>query len=181
VKSKKLGLSRLRPYTLCFLVTASLLLPAAGTHASSMSFGNGNWSEFGNHVAGTFYVEEGSGTISLWTFNRDGTMIGASSAQAELGFGAQQGTWKRIGPLEIAAVHLDFSHDESGSLKNVARVDYTVRFDRKFRSFEGEFVMRFFDPTTQDPLDLSTYTGEPVTDSFCGRRLMVSPYSRFIP
>lgn len=176
MKSKKSCSSRFRPYTLCLLLTASLLLPATGIHASSMKTGYGDWNEFEKHVAGTFYVREGSGTISLWTFNDDGTMTGASSAQAAFGFGAQHGTWKRIGPHEIAAVHLDFSYDETGTLKNVARVDYTVRFNPDFSWFEGRFIVRFFDPETQDPLDLSTYAGQPETDTFTGRRLTVSPY-----
>lgn len=180
MKPKTWYLNRLRPYLLCFLFVTILPIRAVTAYAVPMP-GYGNWSDFRERVVGTFYVEEGSGTISLWTFNVDGTMIGASSAQVRLGFGAQQGAWKRIGPREIAAVHLDFSYDESGSLKNVARVDYTVRFDRKFHRFEGEFIMRFFDPTTQDPLDLSTYTGKPVTDTFFGRRLTVPPHSNLFP
>lgn len=176
MKSKKSCSRRFSPYALCFLLAVSLLLPAAGTHASSAKSANGVWGEFGKYVAGTFYVKEGNGTISLWTFNRDGTMTGASSAQVELDFGTQHGTWKRIGPRDIAAVHLDFSYDETGALENVARVDYSVHFSRDFRRFEGEFTVRFFNPETQDPLDLSTYAGEIETDTFTGRRLTVSPY-----
>lgn len=176
MKSKKSRSCHIGPFTLCLLLAASLLLPATSAHTSSMKYWDWDWNDFGKHVAGTFYVQEGEGAISLWTFNSDGTMTGSSSAQAALDFGPQHGTWKRIGPREIAAVHLDFSYGESGSLKNVARVDYIVRFHRNLSRIEGELTVRFFDPETEDPLDLSTYTGEPVTDTFSGRRLTVSAY-----
>ena len=174
MKAKKSRSGHIVPFTLCLLLATSLLT-AASAHSSSMKFWNWDWNDFGKQVAGTYYIQEGNGAISLWTFSSNGTMTGASSAQAALDFGPQHGTWKRTGPRQIAVVLLDFSYGKNGSLKNVARVDSTVRFNRNFSRIEGELTVRFFDPETEDPLNLSTYTGPgPETDTLSGERLTVS-------
>ena len=122
-------------------------------------------------VVGTYLVFQGSETDSLWTFASGGNLIVTSSAQPALNFSTQQGTWEIVGPEEIRATLLDFSFDDEGDLINIARVDIVVSFtDTGCDEIEGDFLIRFFE-ADEDPLDPSTDTGEPLSDTMTGRRV----------
>lgn len=122
---------------------------------------------------GTFLIEEGNGTMSLWTFDKRGTLIINSSAQKALNFSTEQGAWKKSGTRMASAVALDFSFDENGELLNIARVDATVHYNgNQCGEIEGDFTLRFYE-SGEDPLDPDSDTGEIISDTFTGRR--VSP------
>ena len=124
-------------------------------------------------VVGTYLVFQGSGIKSLWTFTSGGNLIVTSSAQSAVNFSTQHGTWEIAGPEEIRATLLDFSFDDQGDLINIARVDIVVNFtDTGCDEIEGDFSFRFFE-ADEDPLDPSTDTGEPLSDTITGWRLTV--------
>ena len=125
-------------------------------------------------LVGTYLIEEGSGTRDIWTFNEDGTFIGTSSAQPLLNFSTLQGVWKQTDWRTVKATVLDFSFEDQGSLRNIARVDFLVRITRHAcEAIEGEFSLRFFE-SGEDPLHPETDTGEPYMDLFRGHRITVN-------
>ena len=131
----------------------------------------------GGCIPGTYLVQEASGTQSLWTFSKDGTIQSASSAQGALNFSDAQGAWKQTRSREAKATFLDFNYGgvEDGGFppSGIARVDAQLSFSKKCTRIQGSFELRFFDPETEDPLDPSTDTGTPLSDTFTGRRVIV--------
>jgi hypothetical protein len=131
----------------------------------------------GGCIPGTYLVQESSGTQSLWTFSKDGTIQSASSAQGALNFSDAQGAWKQTRSREAKATFLDFNYagaDNGGfPPSGIARVDTQLSFSKKCTQVQGSFELRFFDPQTEDPLDPSTDTGGPLSDTFTGRRVIV--------
>jgi hypothetical protein len=124
-------------------------------------------------VVGTYLVDQGSGTESIWTFFSGGNLIVTSSDQRVLNFSTQHGTWEMVGPEEIRATLVDFSFDDEGGLINIARVDIVVSLtDTGCDEIEGDFLIRFFE-ADEDPLIPSTDTGEPLSDTLVGRRVTV--------
>lgn len=130
-------------------------------------------SEFPECFTGTYLNKEGSGTDSIWTFHKGGTFSGESSTQEELNFSGQLGSWVRTGPGEARVVLLDFSFDNDGIESNIARADIDISFKGdNCMETEGSFELRFFQEG-EDPLDLPTYQGEVIEDTFTGRKLML--------
>jgi len=131
----------------------------------------------GGCIPGTYLVVEGSGTQSLWTFSSDGTLLSASSAQGALNFSDGQGAWKELRSGKAQSTFLDFNYSNSSlnggfPPSGIARVDATLTFSKKCDQVEGSFELRFFDPETEDPLDPATDTGNPLSDTFTGRRVV---------
>lgn len=128
-------------------------------------------------IPGTYLVQESSGTQSLWTFSKDGTIQSASSAQGALNFSDAQGAWKQTRSREAKATFIDFNYggSDNGGFppSGIARVDSELSFSKKCATVEGSFELRFFDPETEDPLDPSTDTGGAISDTFTGRRVTV--------
>jgi len=157
--------------------TACWLTMVLNSYAGSAADSQGNIRP--NCIAGTYLIEEGSGTQSLWSFSEDGLVFGTSSAQSLLSFTNQQGVWRSTGKRNATATILDFSFDGDGQLKNTGRVDISIDFaDRDCDRIYGEFSVRFFEPG-EDPLDPRTDTGEPLTDTFVGRRVKVNQNRMF--
>lgn len=131
----------------------------------------------GGCIPGTYLIQEASGTLSLWTFSKDGTIQSASSAQGALNFSDAQGEWKQTRSREAKATFLDFNFGgpENGGFPptGIARVDAQLSFSKKCTQVQGSFKLRFFDPETEDPLDPSTDTGGALSDTFTGRRVTV--------
>ncbi len=141
----------------------SVASSAAADHASSR--------DFPSCFVGTFLVEEGSGTQSLWTFSPGGVMFITSSAQKALDFTDEQGAWKKTGRREAVATTLDFSFNADGSLANIARVNIDVTFSgRSCADIEGGFTVSFYAPGV-DPLDPDSVPENVVSDTFTGRRV----------
>lgn len=145
------------------MVIFSVAASAAADHASSR--------DFPSCFVGTFLVEEGSGTQSLWTFSPGGVMFITSSAQKALDFTDEQGAWKKTGRREAVATTLDFSFNADGSLANIARVNIDVTFSgRGCADIEGAFTVSFYAPGV-DPLDPDSVPENVVSDTFTGRRV----------
>jgi hypothetical protein len=122
---------------------------------------------------GTYLVEEGDGTKSIWSLGSRGVILITSSAQPSLNFSDAQGAWIRTSKLEASATSLDFSFDEEGNLLNVAKVNAGIRFaDKNCREMEGEFTVLFYEPGV-DPLDPDSVPENVVSDTFTGRRVLV--------
>ena len=129
---------------------------------------------FPEQCAGTYLTQEGSGAQSIWTLGEDGSFLGTSSTQRVFNFSDQQGEWENDGSGGAKGVFLDFSFDASGALLNIGRVDvvfHAVGFG--CAKIAGSFTLRLF-PLSEDPLNLSTFTGTPIIDTFTGRRLSVA-------
>jgi len=125
--------------------------------------------------AGTYLIQEGSGTQSLWSLEKDGVMLGTSSAQASFNFTNQQGTWEKNGANGIKAVLLDFSFDANGALINTGRIDIQLHtVGDGCANVAGQFMLRFYEPG-EDPLNPGSDTGQPISDTFTGRRVTVLP------
>jgi hypothetical protein len=130
---------------------------------------------FPANCAGTYLIQEGSGSQSLWSLEKDGVMLGTSSSQAAFNFTNQQGTWEQNGAEGVKAVLLDFSFDANGALINTGRVDIQLHtIGNGCANVAGEFTLRFFEPG-EDPLDPASDTGQPISDTFTGRRVTVLP------
>jgi hypothetical protein len=122
---------------------------------------------------GTYLVEEGNGTKSIWSLGARGIIQITSSAQHSLNFSDAQGSWIRTGKLEAGATSLDFSFDEEGGLLNIAKINAVIRFtDKNCRGIEGEFTVLFYEPGV-DPLDPNSVPENVVSDIFTGQRVVV--------
>ena len=131
-------------------------------------------SGFPRSCAGTYLIQEGSGTKSLWTLGADGVFLGTSSAQPSFNFSNQQGVWDNDGDHGAKAVILDFSFDSPGTLINIGRVDIALHtVGDGCANVAGTLSLRFFE-AGEDPLHPSTDTGSAIPDTFTGRRLTLS-------
>jgi len=125
-------------------------------------------------MTGTYLVQEGSGTQSLWTFSKDGTIHIASSAQGPLNFSDLLGAWKQTGQKVAHVTVLDFNYNTTPPPATIVRVDAVATFFNKCTRMNGSFEVRFFTPGVEDPLDPSTDTGSPITDTFTGRKVLLN-------
>jgi hypothetical protein len=150
----------------CWLLAASFLCPTSPAYSATSE----------GCVPGVYLVREGSGTQSLWSFSSDGTVHSTSSAQGALGFGDGYGGWKQERGKLVKSTFLDFSYRPSAVEGGfppaaVARVDAVSSFTKHCSEIHGSFELRFFDPATEDPLERTTDTGQPITETFTGRRV----------
>jgi hypothetical protein len=130
----------------------------------------------GGCIPGVYLVQESSGTQSLWSFSGDGTIHTTSSAQGAFHFGDGYGGWKQTRHQQVGSTFLDFTYNPSPTGSGVppsavARVDALSSFSEHCAEIHGTFELRFFDPVSEDPLDRATDTGEPVVETFTGRRV----------
>jgi hypothetical protein len=133
----------------------------------------GGSDKYPNCFIGTYLVEEGNGTTSIWSLGARGLLMTTSSAQAALNFSDAQGAWIRTGKLRASATSLDFSFDGEGDLLNIAKVNADLRFtDKSCGDIEGEFTVYFYEPGV-DPLDPGSVPENVITDTFTGRRVTV--------
>ena len=148
--------------------TVLFVLLVIGSSATLLAQG------FPEACAGTYLTQEGSGAQSIWTLGKDGSFLGTSSTQQVFNFSDQQGVWEKDGSEGAKGVFLDFSFDATGALLNIGRVDVVLHaVGSGCAKIAGSFTLRFF-TSGQDPLDLGSFTGTPITDTFTGRRLTVA-------
>jgi len=122
---------------------------------------------------GTYLVEEGNGTRSIWSLGARGVIMITSSAQPALDFSDAQGAWIRTGKLRASATSLDFSFDGEGNVLNIAKVNADIRFtDKSCADIGGKFTVYFYEPEV-DPLDPDSVPQNEITDSFTGKRVTV--------
>lgn len=130
-------------------------------------------SEFPECFVGTYLNEEGSGTKSIWNLSDDGTFNGQSSTEQVFNFTGQLGTWRSTGINTAEILMIDFSFDDDGNFANTARIDIEIEFKgENCEETEGSFQLRFFEDD-EDPLDVSTDTGDAIEDSFTGRKVII--------
>ena len=125
----------------------------------------------GGCIPGTYLMQEGAGAQSVWTFSREGTVQMASSAQGPLNFSDGHGAWRPSGSRKAKVTILDFTYGQNPPPDFVVRVDAELVFSKKCSTVEGNFELRFFDPQSEDPLDPESDSGDPLSDTFTGRRV----------
>lgn len=163
--------SRIYPSNVFLLAIFLTMTLAVSLFAAEAQAGGSD--KYPKCFVGTYLVEEGNGTKSIWTLGARGVMLITSSAQPSLNFSDAQGAWVRTGKLEASATSLDFSFDGEGNLLNVAKVNADLSFtDKNCREIEGEFTVLFYEPGV-DPLDPGSVPENAVSDTFTGRRVPV--------
>lgn len=152
--------------TVLTLFAAFLLLGAPASRAAGA---------FSASCAGTYLIAEGGGATRLWTFGADGTFLATSSLQPLVNFSEQKGSWEKDGANGAKGVVLALVFDDGNALLNVSRVDVSVHtVGNGCDNIAGSLVVREF-TGSEDPLDPSTDTGEPIaSDTFTGRRVKAS-------
>lgn len=157
----------------CYCIPAflsALIISVSSTATDVHADGGGKYPKC---FVGTYLVNEGGGTKSLWSFGDRGILLITSSAQPSLNFSNGQGAWIRSGKLEASAVLIDFSFDNEGSPIYIARVNSDIRFqDKKCDAIDGEFTVSFFDIGI-DPLDPDAIPESIISDTFSGQRVRV--------
>lgn len=150
-----------------------LLILAIVTCAFTTETRAGGSDKYPKCFIGTYLIEEGSGTRSIWSLGARGVIMITSSAQPALNFSDAQGAWIRTGKLLASATFLDFSFDGEGDLLNIAKINADIRFtDKSCANIEGEFTVYFYEPGA-DPLDPDSVPENAITDSFTGKRVTV--------
>src|SRR6266404_3717015 len=100
----------------------------------------------GGCIPGTYLVQEGSSTQSLWSYSQDGTVHITSSAQSALHFGDAYGAWKHMRSKRVKATVLDFSYTQSPGSNGfppaaVARIDAVSSFSQTCKDVQGSFEL----------------------------------------
>ena len=153
-----------------FQIVLVLTLAASVFTAESQAGGSDKYPKC---FIGTYLIEEGSGTTSLWSLGARGVITITSSVQQALDFSSAQGAWIRTGKLRAATTSLDFSFDSNGDLLNIAKINADLQFrDKSCTEIEGEFTVYFYEPGV-DPLDPGSVPENVITDTFTGRRVTV--------
>ncbi len=83
------------------------------------------------------------------------------------------GAWRSTSSTSAEILMLDFSFDDEGNFANTARIDIEIEFKgENCEETVGSFELRFFEED-EDPLDVSTDTGEVIEDTFAGRKVFL--------
>jgi hypothetical protein len=131
---------------------------------------------FPQSCVGTYLItDDSSGAPSTWVLEKNGAFLSIDSAQRSFNFSDQQGAWEQDGNQGVKGVLLDFSFDASGAAINIGRNDITMHtVGRGCDNVAGTITLRFFE-AGEDPLNPASDTGQPITETFTGRRVRVSP------
>ena len=147
--------------------------------------GDGQANEgFGERVAGTYFVEESSGSsieessgsFRVITLNSDGGLSAIDSSQGrslieEAGeFTSQHGSWQQNGPHALVATVIDFGlgPDTTGG---TTVATYELSFGWNFDTFEGVITLLFFAPGVNPFTEDAEPIGEPVEVTLEGSRV----------
>lgn len=131
---------------------------------------------FPQSCVGTYLItDDGTGVPSTWVLEKSGGFLGIDSFQRGGNFSDQQGAWEQDGNQGIKGVLLDFDFDASGALISIGRNDITMHtVGSGCDNVAGTITLRFFE-AGEDPLNPASDTGQPITETFTGRRVRVSP------
>ena len=131
---------------------------------------------FPQSCAGTYLItDDGTGAPSTWVLEKSGGFLGIDSFQRGGNFSDQQGAWEKDGNQGIKGVLLDFDFDASGAPISIGRNDITMHtVGSGCDNVAGTITLRFFE-AGEDPLNPASDTGQPITETFTGRRVRVSP------
>jgi hypothetical protein len=123
---------------------------------------------------GTYFIRESNGSVNLWTFHRDGTLVNTSLGERVNNFSTQHGSWKAVGPLSARAVQLDLHWASDGSFAGVGRVDIKIMGQNGgCDTVAGEFSGRVFE-AGEDFRKPDTDSGKPFSYTFTGSRVEVN-------
>ncbi|HKQ32115.1 MAG TPA: hypothetical protein VJV40_02845 [Thermodesulfobacteriota bacterium] len=129
------------PHSRYVSLLKALLILTIVTYIFTTEVRAGGSDKYPKCFIGTYLVEEGNGTRSLWSLGARGVIMITSSAQPALNFSDAQGAWIRTDKLRASATSLDFSFDGEGNLLNIAKVNADIRFtDKNCADIEGEFT-----------------------------------------
>ena len=128
---------------------------------------------FPQGCAGTYLITaDGTGALSTWVLEKDGVFLSIDSSQRSHNFTDQQGAWEKDGNQGIKGVLLDFDFDAPFQ---IGRNDITMHtVGSGCDNVAGTITLRFFE-AGEDPLNPASDTGQPITETFTGRRVRVSP------
>lgn len=98
-----------------------------------------SYSVMSSACVGTFYAVEGPSNAptghSLWTFERNGSVVSSSSSEPVVPFSTSQGNWNIQSRGLIRSLTFDFSGpNPNPSFPNVVRVDATFNFQRNCKA-----------------------------------------------
>ena len=101
----------------------------------SMAVVTPSFAGYDNSCVGTYYLHEASGNTSLWTFEKDGTMLSVSSAQQQFNFTNAQGNWNSAYDSSAIVKMFDYTLGNPASASSIVRVDAKwKRLSLKLRS-----------------------------------------------
>jgi hypothetical protein len=130
---------------------------------------------FGERVAGTYFVEESSGSFRVITLNSDGGLSAIDSSQGGsvfegVEFTSQHGSWQQNRPHALVATVIDFGlgPDTTGG---TTVATYELSFGRGFDTVEGVITLLFFAPGVNPFIEDAEPIDEPVEITFEGSRI----------
>jgi hypothetical protein len=135
----------------------------------------------GPQVAGTYLatvLHQGfPPALALITLTADGSFISNDTSDHGAGGmvtrdGPVHGTWKRIGPNQVAARTLYFAFDPNGMPIWIARTTGRFNFDNGFNSGNGTLTVERF-KMNQDPLDPRQVPSDSLNATMTARRIIV--------
>jgi hypothetical protein len=107
--------------------------------------------DFGNRVAGTYFVEQSSGSFRLITLHSDGGLSAIDSSQGgsliEKGveFSSQHGSWQHKGAQDLVATVIDFGVGADTKVGTTVAT-YELSFGGDFDTVKGAITLLFFAP-----------------------------------
>jgi hypothetical protein len=137
--------------------------------------GDGQANEgFGERVAGTYFVEQSTGSFRVITLNSDGGLSAIASQGSSVfegvEFTSQQGTWKQNGAKDLIATVIDFSLGTDTTGGTVVAT-YELSFGRGFDTVEGVITLLAFAPGVNPFDDDAEPIDDPVEITLKGSRV----------
>jgi hypothetical protein len=127
--------------------------------------GDGQANEgFGERVAGTYFVEQSTGSFRVITLNSDGGLSAIESSQGGsliegVEFTSQHGTWQQNGAKDLIATVIDFGLGADTTVGTTVAT-YELSFGRGFHTSEGVITLLPFAPGVNPFAD----DADPITD-----------------
>jgi hypothetical protein len=108
--------------------------------------------EFGDRVAGTYFVEQSSGSFRVITLDRNGGLSAIDSSQGRslikegaVEFTGQLGSWQQNGAQDLVATVINFGLGTDTKVGTTVAT-YEMRFGGDFDNVKGAITLLFFAP-----------------------------------
>jgi hypothetical protein len=130
---------------------------------------------FGERVAGTYFVEQRTGSFRVITLNSDGGLSAIASSQGGsvfegVEFTSQHGTWKQNGAQALIATVIDFGLGADTTGGTIVAT-YELSFGRGFHTVEGVITLLPFAPGVNPFEDDAEPIDDPVETTLKGSRV----------
>lgn len=150
------------------------LVFAAGTLLALPGDGQAN-EGFGERVAGTYFVEQSTGSFRVITLNSDGGLSAIESSQGGsliegVEFTSQHGTWQQNGAQALIATVIDFGLGADTTVGTTVAT-YELSFGRGFDTVEGVITLLNFAPGVNPFADDAKPIDDPVEITLKGSRV----------